>query len=526
MPEPRSGSRLLRLPVPARRRPGRPGRPQGGPGVGCAPRARRLRRGGGRRTAGRRRAGRRPARDGGVAGARRRVSSATAAMSSPPRCARPCDESPAQPAGPGRAEPAARGDPPSTPGSESRSGRRRRPGHQHVTARGAPAQPQRGLAGAGAARCRSSSLRARPEPDDRSSSASTPACTPIVNPPDPVVRSIRPARASATRHVAGPRAHADVRAHLADDHVAAAGLDVGRSGHRTDPDRSRAGPDAGPPAHGAEHDVARAGGHLGITVDVGLRRLPAPVRTVARPARPVTPTSPAPVRAVDAGAGGCPVTVTTSGTTRSGRSFVDRTVNVGASPPAPGADQLISAARTASAPADAGPSSVSGAAPTEPSHDATSPMRCAQPPAAAGSCRTSTRTSCSPGALPSAASALSPPQRRPLRPGAPRPGRRPPRRPGPPGPPPSGSPARTSIVHVRHPSTQPRRCRPSSGPPGRWFSRSLRSVPGPAPVAAEDRGGHPSCRAGAGRTAHPAPPAPPRRSATPPGPRPPARPGS
>ena len=61
----------------------------------------------------------------------------------------------------------------------------------------------------------------------------------------------------------------------------------------------------------------------------------------------------------------------------------------------------MSAARTASAPAEAGPSpsSVSGAAATEPSHDATSPRRCAHPPAAAGSCRTSTRTSSSPGAF-------------------------------------------------------------------------------------------------------------------------------
>ena len=78
--------------------------------------------------------------------------------------------------------------------------------------------------------------------------------------------------------------------------------------------------------------------------------------------------------------------MTTSGTIRSGSSVVERTVSVGASPPAPGADHAMSAARTASAPAAAGPSpsSVSGAAATEPSHDATSPRRCAHPPAAVG----------------------------------------------------------------------------------------------------------------------------------------------
>ena len=70
------------------------------------------------------------------------------------------------------------------------------------------------------------------------------------------------------------------------------------------------------------------------------------------------------------------------------------------------------------------------------------------------------------------------------------------------------------IVHVRHPSTQPRRCRPSSGPPGRG-SRGRPARPRARPSCPEDRGGHPSCRGGVGRTAHPAPPAPPRRSATP-----------
>ena len=134
---------------------------------------------------------------------------------------------------------------------------------------------------------------------------------------------------------------------------------------------------------------------------------------------------------------------------------------------------------------------MSGAAATEPSHDATSPSRCAHPPAAAGSCRTSTRTSSSPGALPPAsfvaARPCEPRHRRRRRPGAPPPGRRPPRGPAPPGPRPSGSPADTRSSTVDQPSTQPRRWRPSSGPPGR-------SDPDPEPHVHRHPAGRPGPR--------------------------------
>ena len=254
--------------------------------------------------------------------------------------------------------------------------------------------------------CRtSSSLRARPDPDDRSSSASTPAWTPIVSPPDPVVRSIRPASASATETAPVPvRTPTSARTSpMATSPLPALmSVDPATAPTRTVPEpvRIRARPPTAPSTTSPEPVVTSASPSTSAVVAV-----PAPVRTVARPARPVTATSPAPVRAVTRDPAGAQ-TVTTRGTIRNGSSVVDRTVSVGASPPAPGADQVMSVARTASAPAETGPSpaSVSGAAPTEPSHDATSPRRWAHPPAAAGSCRTSTRISSSPGAFAPAAS--------------------------------------------------------------------------------------------------------------------------
>ncbi len=109
------------------------------------------------------------------------------------------------------------------------------------------------------------------------------------------------------------------------------------------------------------------------------------VRTAAHPARPVTVTSPAPVRAASREPAGA-VTVTTSGTSRSGISLDERTTSR-----RPGSDQTISAARTASA------ARSSGSAPGPPVAwpiQLITPLRpWAHMPPTAGSWRTSTRTS-------------------------------------------------------------------------------------------------------------------------------------
>ena len=162
------------------------------------------------------------------------------------------------------------------------------PRDEHVPARGASAQPQHRLAAPGRVCRTSSSLRARPDPDDRSSSASTPAWTPIVRPPDPVVRSTRPARASATETAPVPvrtPTSAATSPSVTSPLPALMSVDPATAPTRY---RPRAGADPRPPADGAQHDVAGAGGDLGVAVHVARSvAVPAPVRTVARPARPM-----------------------------------------------------------------------------------------------------------------------------------------------------------------------------------------------------------------------------------------------
>ena len=485
-----AGVRLLRVPVPARRRAGRPGRRQGGPGGGRPAGAGRLRRAGRRDAPGRCRAGRRPAGDGRLAGPGRRRGRRAGRPGRPAR--RPlCTTGPC-------------GEP---------SGRRRRPRDQHVPARVRPRSRSPGSRGGVVCRT-SSSLRARPDPDDRSSSATTPAWTPIRSPPEPVVSSTRPARASATCTAPVPvrtPTSAATSPRVTSPLPALTSVVPPSDATRTAPEpvRIRARPVTAPTATSPEPVVISASPSTSP-----VRAVPAPVRTVARPARPCTVTSPAPVRAVTREPAGAH-TVTTSGTIRSGSSVLERTVSPSGSP----SDQLISAARTASAPPEPASGTASGPEPTAPSHEATSPSRCAHPPVAAGSWRTSTRTCRSAGRRRPPVRRRRSASRPPGPPGARPPARRRPSRRAPPGRSPPGSPAGRRRPAARRPST-------------RSSSRSALHPAAEVPAVFAGRPGrprrHPRPRgpaAGPGRTARPAPPAPPTSSAIRPAPGRPARPG-
>ena len=167
----------------------------------------------------------------------------------------------------------------------------------------------------------------RPEPEERSSSAPHAGCTPIRSPPEPVVRSSCPARASVDRTSPEPVRTPRSRRHLANRDVAAARLDLGGPARPVQPRpcRSRSAP--GP---GRRSGPARCRRSRWSRRPRRRRRPPRPPRSRCAPRSSRRCRSPGrhrqPARAASREPAGAE-TVTASGTTRSGSSEAERTTS-------------------------------------------------------------------------------------------------------------------------------------------------------------------------------------------------------